>query len=175
VAIGFFEYYDPDEGMIHLWGQELYQIAASSSQTIAMGLPDSTFTDPKMKILTIQYQAKVFADNQPSVGGADNNVYAFNRDEIGNQGFFLAGIRNENAGTLNDLNDFEGTSAWPVDMKSFMCELGSAASYTKTWRPNKLALSDQQQAFLTTRSFDGGSVNGQLDVWASIYIRGIRL
>ncbi len=179
MAIGFFEYYDPDTGIIHLYGQELFSIGASSSDTIAVGLPDSTFTDPKMKILTIQYQAKIFMDNQPSTGVppnvADNNLYAFNFDEIGQTGFFLAGIRNENAGTINDLNDFEGTSAWPVDMKSFAVELGGAASFTKTWKPDKLALSDQQQAFLSVRNFDGGTIENGCDAWTSIYIRGIRL
>lgn len=178
MAIGFFEYYDPDTGIIHLWGQEQLTISQSSSQTTAVGLPDSTFTDPKMKILSIKYQAKIFMDNLPSSGAppiADNNTLAFNFDEAGQTGLCLAGIRNENAGTINDLNDFEGTSAWPVDMSSFAVELGSAASFTKTWKPDKLALSDQQQAFLSVRAFLGGSVENGCDAWTSIYIRGIRL
>jgi len=176
MAIGFFEYYDPDTSMIHLWGHELLQMVGSSSQTIAMGLSDSSFTDVSMKIVSIKYQAKVFADNLANpVPGANNDIYAFNRDEVGNNGFFLAGIRNMNAGTINDLNDFEGTSAWPVDMSSFAVELGSAASFTKTWKPRKLALSHEQQAFLSIRTFVGGSVSDQVDAWASIYIRGIRL
>ncbi len=175
MAIGFFEYYDPDNGLIHFWGQEKLAGGASTSDTMAMGLPDSTFTDPKMKILSITYQAKIFQDNLPSLGGADNNLYAFNFDEVGQSGFVLVGIRNENAGIINDLGDFEGTSAWPVDMRSFSVELGSAASFTKTWKPDKLALSDQQQAFLTVRCFDGGTVRDDVDAWCSIYIRGIRL
>lgn len=176
MAIGFFEYFDPDTGMIHLWGQELLEIAGSTSQTMAVGLPDSTFTDVSFKIVSIKYQAKILADNLANPApGANNDIYAFNRDEIGNQGFCLAGIQNENAGVLNDLNDFEGTSAWPVDMSSFMVELGSGASFTKTWKPRKLALSDQQQAFISVRLFDGGSVKESIDAWCTIYIRGIRL
>jgi hypothetical protein len=174
MAIGFFEYYDPDTGLLHLWGQEQIAIGASTSDTMAMGLPDSTFTDPKMKILSITWQTKIFADNHTLVN-ADNNIFAFNFDEAGQTGLVLMGIQNENAGTINDLNDFEGTSAWPVEMKSFAVELGSAASVTKTWRPDKLALSDQQQAFLSIRTFDGGSAVSGIDTWSSIYIRGVRL
>ncbi len=176
MAIGFFEYFDPDTGMIHLWGHEHLVVPASSSVTMAVGLPDSTFTDVSFKIVSIKYQAKILADNLSNPApGANNDIYAFNADEVGNEGFCLAGIRNENAGTINDLNDFEGTSAWPVDMSSFMVELGSAASFTKTWKPRKLALSDQQQAFLTVRCFAGGSVKDDVDAFTSIYIRGIRL
>lgn len=180
MAINFAEYYDPNTGIIHLWGQDLKIVSGLTSAGMTVGLSDSSFSDPKMKILTIKYQAKMFQNNRQTSGpvpNADNNTYGFNFDEIGQTGLCMAGICNENNNSTDfeDLNGFEGTSAWPVDCSSFATELGSAASFTKTWRPDKLAISDQQTAFLCVTAFEGGSIEDGVDAWTSIYIRGIRL
>ncbi len=173
MAIGYFEYYDPDTGMLHLWANDLRNsLVGSSSETMALGLSDTTFTDVSMKIVSIQYQAKITSD---TVAPFDGNLQAFNYEEYSQSGFILAGIANQNAGTLNDFNDFEGTSAWPVDQKSYSVAVGNTASYTKTWKPRKLALSHEQQAILTVRALAGGSTSDDSWMDASIYIRGIRL
>jgi len=173
MGIGFFEYYDPDEGMIHIWGHDNeLSLPGSSSDTLSVGLSDTTFTDVTMKVLSIQYQARIFSD---AVAPYDANSQMFNYDEFSQAGFIIAGVANQNHGTLNDLNDFSGTSAWPVDMKQFAVCVGNPASYTKTWKPRKLALSHEQQAILSVRSLQGGTLQDASDCVLSIYIRGIRL
>ena len=173
MAVGFFEYYDPDTGMIHIWGHDNnLPLAGSSSATLSVGLSDTLFTDVTMKVVSIQYQAKIFSD---TVAPYDANGQMFDHGSISQDGFIIAGVANKNHGTLNDLNDFEGTSGWPVDMKQFSVCVGNPASYTKTWRPKKLALSHEQQAILTVRALAGGSLDDDSEVVYSIYIRGIRL
>ncbi len=173
MAVGIFEYYDPDTGMLHLWAHEFDNaLPGSSSETLAMGLSDTTFTDVSMKVVSITYQTKIFA---ATTDPFDANLQIYDPQEIGQSGFIIAGVANQNAGILNDLNDFEGTSAWPVDMKSYAVAVGNTASYTKTWKPRKLALSHEQQAILTVRALDGGSTQDGALINSSIYIRGIRL
>ncbi len=173
MAVSFFEYYDPDTGMIHIWGHDMQlPLAGSSSGTLSVGLSDTLFTDVTMKVVSIQYQARIFSD---AVALYDANSQMFNFDEFSQSGFIIAGVANQNHGTLNDLNDFSGTSAWPVDMKQYSCCVGNPASYTKTWKPRKLALSHEQQAVLTVRALQGGTLQDASDIVYSIYIRGIRL
>lgn len=173
MAIGTFEYYDPDTGMLHIWQHSLNDfLPGSSSDTFAVGLSDTSFTDVTMKVISIHYMAKIFSQ----VGAPyDANTQMFNTEEYAQSGLIIAGVRNVNAGTLNDLNDFEGTSAWPVDTKSYACGIGNPASYSKTWRPDKLALSHEQQAFLAIRALSGGNTEDSSFTESSIYIRGIRL
>ncbi len=173
MAIGTFEYYDPDTGMLHLWQHNLHDfLPGSSSDTFAIGLSDTTFTDVTFKVVSIHYMAKIYQD-PPAV--YDANQMMFNSEEFSQSGLIIAGVRNLNAGTINDLNDFEGTSAWPVDTKSYSSAIGNPASYSKTWKPNKLALSHEQQAFLTIRALQGGTTGDSTWTDSSIYIRGIRL
>jgi len=173
MAIGTFEYYDPDTGMLHLWQHSLHDyLPGSSSDTFAIGLSNTTFTDVTMKVMSIHYMAKIFSD---AVAPYDANLSMFDTNEYAQSGLIIAGVRNVNAGTLNDLNDFEGTSAWPVDTKSYGSAIGNPASYSKTWRPDKLALSHEQQAFLTIRALQGGNTNAASWTDSSIYIRGFRL
>ncbi len=173
MAIGTFEYYDPDTGMLHLWQHSLFDyLPGSSSDTFAIGLSDTTFTDVTMKVVSIHYMTKIFSD---TVAPYDANLQMFDTEEYSQSGLIIAGVRNQNAGTINDLNDFEGTSAWPVDTKSYGCGIGNPASYSKTWKPNKLAISHEQQAFLTIRALAGGNTNEASYTSSSIYIRGIRL
>lgn len=173
MAIGTFEYYDPDTGMLHLWQHSLNDfLPGSSSDTFAVGLSDTSFTDVTMKVVSIHYMAKIFQD---VTAPYDANLQMFDSSEYAQSGLIIVGVRNLNAGTINDLNDFEGTSAWPVDTKSYGCAIGNPASYSKTWKPNKLVLSHEQQAFLTIRAFAGGNTNDSSLTQSSIYIRGIRL
>ena len=173
MAIGFFEYYDPDTGMLHIWGHDLQNsLAGSSSETLSVGLSDTTFTDVSIKIVSITYQAKIFCSTAHPYSA---NEQMFDPLEYAQSGFVLVGVANQNHGTLNDLNDFEGTSGWPVDLKSYAVTIGNTASFTKTWKPRKLALSHEQQAILTVRALQGGNTVDSAYMDTSIYIRGIRL
>ncbi len=173
MAVGLQEYYDPDTGMLHIWAHELQSpLPGSSSDTLAVGLSDTTFTDVSMKIVSIVYQTKIFC---ATLDPYSADAQMFDVGELGQSGVIIAGVANQNAGTLNDLNDFEGTSAWPVDMKSYAVDVGNTASFTKTWKPRKLALSHEQQAILTIRAFQGGAAQDGSYINSSIYIRGIRL
>lgn len=173
------EYYDPNTGIIHLWKADTVGVPAGGSVQTELGLEDTEFTDVKFKLLSIIYKAKIFTSNIGITSGADNNVYAFNDEEYGAGGSIIVGVKNAaETGVFNDLSDFTGTSAFPVEMTSFATLIGNPASYTKTWKPRKMALSNEQSGFLTIRqdnSFPSTDDDTDCQCYVSLYIRGIRL
>ncbi len=143
------------------------------------GLEDyNNLNDVKIKILSIEYKIKTFTDNISTTGStpADNNLYAFNNEARQSGGSYVFGVCNQDENeTLDTLDDFEGTSAWPVHITSWVSQIGLPASATKTWRPDKLALSDQQVAFITVKNNSGVKSTVSSYSWGSIVIRAIRI
>jgi hypothetical protein len=173
------EYYDPDTGIIHLWQSEAATALVGSNVTSELGLEDTSFNDVKFKLLSVEYKVKIFCDNLSATGGADNNVQAFNNEERGTAGSIIVGIANKSdTTTFNSLSSFQGTSAWPVHMTSFAALVGNPASFSKTWKPRKVALSNEQNAFINIRQDNSwpGTADDQAAIcYASLYIRGVRL
>jgi hypothetical protein len=175
-------YFDPDTGMIHLYKDSAFSNTIGASLDMELGL--STFpelTDVKVKVVSIEYKVKTVTDSfsaTPAPGGtaADNNLYAFNNEEAQSGGNYLVGIKNQaDTAVYNDLADFTGSSAWPVQITSWFSQIGLPASMTKTWKPRKLGLSDEQVAFLTVRNNSGVNNARNCYSWASIVMRLIRL
>lgn len=171
------QYYDPTTGMITMYRDDPLSNTSGGSLDMELGL--STFADlndVKVKILSVEYKVRIYCDNVSISAGADNNLYAFNNESRQAGGTYMFGVKNVNDTTVfNDLTDFEGTSAWPVHITSWVAQVGLPASATKTWKPQKMAFSDEQVAFLTVRNNSGVS-NAQASYsWASIVIRAIRL
>lgn len=173
------EYYDPDTGIIHLWQSEVLSALVGSNATTELGLEDTSFNDVKFKLLSIEYKAKIFCDNISATSGADNNIQAFNNEERGTAGSIIVGIANKSdTTTFNSLGAFQGTSAWPVHVSSFAALVGNPASYSKTWKPRKTALSNEQNAFMNIRqdnSFPTVTTDQTAHCYVSLYIRGVRL
>lgn len=171
-------YYDPDQGMLHLYKDGYNIVGSGASALNELGMEDTAFDDVKFKILSIQYRIKAFCTNLSIASGADNNVNAFNPEELGSAGNVVFGIKNkDDTTTFNDLGDFVGTSAWPVHMDSWATLIGNPASVSKVWKPRKLALSNEQNAFVTLKNNSAFTAADSVsaETWFSIYIRGIRL
>jgi hypothetical protein len=82
------------------------------------------------------------------------------------------------SGFFNSIDDFEATSGWPVKFSQFACLIGNPASFQYTWKPPKLAFSDEQIAFLNIRSdngFPSTTTDRNIRYYASIYMRMVRL
>lgn len=174
------EYFDPDTGMIHLYKDQGVSNTSGASLDMTLGL--TTFphlSDVKVKVVSIEYKVKTFTDNLPLSGTgatADNNLHAFNNEDRQAGGTYLMGIKNyTDTSAINSLDDFQGSSAWPVHMTSWITQIGLPSSCTKTWKPRKVALSNEQVAFLTVRNNSGVINNKNSFSWMSIYMRLIRL
>jgi len=172
-------YFDPDTGIISMYKDYELECSSGQSKEFGLGLSDfSELTDVKVKVLSIEYKVKMFTDNNSAAGtpSADNNVYAFNNEERQAGGNVVFGVRNEADTTIYyELDLFTGSSAWPVHMTSWVTQVGLPASASKTWKPRKLALSDEQKAFITVRN-NSGVYNSQSNYsWASIMMRVVRL
>jgi hypothetical protein len=170
-------YFDPTTNMLTFYKDGGLVNTAGASVDLELGLSDfSDLDDVKIKILSIEYKVKTFTDNGATAPLPDNNAYAFNYDLRSAGGNYLFGVKNKDDVTVfNDLDDFTGTSAWPVHMTSWASLIGNPASATKTWKPDKLALSHEQVAFLTVRNNSGVTNAVASYSWASIVIRAIRL
>ncbi len=159
-----------------MWKAGSFATSSGSSTQLELGLEDTTFNDVKFKLLSVEYRVKAFTSN---VSPGDNNANAFNDEEFGAAGSIIVGVMNKTTSTtFNDLEDFQGTSAWPVHMTNFSTLIGNPASYSKTWKPRKVALSNEQNAFMTLRvdnSWPGVGDAAPVDGYGSIYIRGVRL
>lgn len=172
-------HYDPTSGMITMYKDLEFSNTSGAALRNTCGLEDyNNLNDVKVKILSIEYKVKAFTDNVSPDGAtpADNNLYAFNNESRQAGGSFVFGVCNrDESSTLDILDDFEGTSAWPVHITSWVSQIGLPASTTKTWRPDKLALSDQQVAFITVKNNSGVHNTVASYAWASVVIRAIRI
>ncbi len=176
------EYYDPDTGIIHMWLASDINASTGATDSFELGLENTTFNDVKFKLLSIEYRIKLFCSNLSPTGSppADNNSNAFNDEFAGAAGSIIVGIANksETMTTFNDLDAFTGTSAWPVGIAPYATLIGNPASFSKTWKPRKVALSNEQNAFLVVRqdnTWPGVGEDTAVTGWGSIYIRGVRL
>ncbi len=149
---------------------------SGASLDMELGLSDfSDLNDVKVKVLSVEFKVKSFCDNLGD-SFADNNVYAFNNVSRQAGGNYVFGVKNKNeTSVFNDLTDFVGTSAWPVHMTSWISQIGLPASATKTWKPKKLALSDEQVCFITVRNNSGVNSSQESYSWGSIVMRVVRL
>lgn len=170
-------YFDPTTNMLSLYKDGGLSNTSGASLDLELGLTDfSELDDVKIKILSIEYKVKTVCDNGATSPLPDNNQFAFNNDLRAAGGTFMFGVKNKDDVTVfNDLDDFTGTSAWPVHMTSWYALIGNPASATKLWKPDKLALSHEQVAFLTVRNNSGVSQSVGSYSWASLMIRAIRL
>lgn len=166
------EYYDPDTGIIHINQIDTFgSISVGSVEGAELGLEDTSFDDVKVKLLSVEYNVRGYATKTPMAW--DSTAFAYN-GQAGGQIIF--GICNKNS-TLSDfsgLNSFTGTSAWPVGVKPFFTVYGNTFSVSKTWKPKKTGLSNEQNAFITIRN-DSATSAQYLYAWHSIYIRMVRL
>ncbi len=173
-------YFDPDTGIIHMYKDFGFSNVAGASVDLELGLSSfPALTDVKVKVLSVEYKVKTVTDNY-STGSTgttpDNNLYAFNNEEAQSAGSYIVGVKNAaDTQVYNDLDDFVGSSAWPVQITSWFSQIGIPASMTKTWKPPKLALSDEQVAFLTVRNNSGVNSAKNSYSWGSIVMRLIRL
>ena len=162
--------------MITMYSDANLTQPTGSSLELKLGLADfPSLNDVKVKILSVEYKVRSFTDNY-GTSTADNNVHAFNNLSRMAGGNYVFGVKNVNETTvLNSLDDFAGTSAWPVHFTSWITQIGLPASATKTWKPSKMAMSDEQVAFLAVRNNSGVNNSNESYSWASIVIRAIRL
>lgn len=164
------EYYDPSTKMIHIHRSgDMSSIPAGQTESMNLGLADTSFEDTKFKIKSITYKLLIYPTNTGSF-----DVAAFNASNDCN-GEYIFGVGNttENFDSFTDLVQFRATSAWPVDTSMWFSTVGRVFTATKVWKPRKLALSHEQKAFLVAFNDFGSSRSPQS--YGSIYIRGIRL
>jgi hypothetical protein len=162
------EYFDPDTGIIHIFNQEELSVASGATGSTELGLEDTTFNDVKVKLLSVEYRVRLFtAESGDTTGKMFSTSY-------GDNGFVLFGIGNktENFDTYTSLGVFQGTSSWPVQIIGYQTMVGNNQSITKTWKPRKTGLSNEQNAFITIRS---EAVTSGCYAGTSIYMRMIRL
>ena len=167
------EYYDPDTGIIHINNfVDGTSISAGASEGTELGLNNTTFDDVKIKILSIKYDFMIYSTN--ASGGGDFNQDAFNsaREAFGE---VIFGVSNYGASPQNfyELATFTGTSAWPVDVRPWMSTCGRVTTVSKTWKPRKLAFSEEQVAFICVKN--DASSNAAPTWYGGMYIRAVRL
>ncbi len=162
------EYFDPDTGIIHILQEEDLSIPGNSTDSVELGLEDTSFGDVKVKLLSVEYRLRLY-----TLESGDTTAKRFSityRDE----GIVLFGIGNksEDFTTYTSLGSFQGTSSWPVHAQGYSNQVGLPQSITKTWKPRKTGLSNEQNAFMSIRSEVLGT--GSF-AETSIYIRMVRL
>lgn len=166
-------YYDPDSSMIWMYTSEPLSLSTGGSQLVELGLEDTTFDDVKVKILSVEY--RVFLQTSYNNTSRDNNIDAFNVIAR-SAGQVLCGVRNKNESVIfNSLDDFTGSSGWPVKTTSYHCTLGVNYSMTHTWKPSKLAFSNEQNAFISVKAGSDDSDFQNVRGLGSLVIRAIRL
>jgi len=166
------EYFDPDTGIIHINQIGNFgTISAGSTEGAELGLEDTGFNDVKVKLLSIEYNVQGFVTENPQ--DWQQKAFAYDTQAAG-QVIFGIMNKSETANDFTGLSAFTGTSAWPVGVKPFFCVNGKTFSISKTWKPGKTGLSNEQNAFITVRS-DTGTSGALFYCWHSIYIRMVRL
>jgi hypothetical protein len=107
-------------------------------------------------------------------GGGDFNLTAWN-PSYDACGTVVFGCSNavEDPADLTEVEDFKGTSGWPVHYDTWVTVPGRLASVSKKWKPRKLAFSNEQVATISVRN---DSASSAAPYWfGSMYIRGVRL
>lgn len=165
------EYYDPDTGIFHSMGWNHDSLAANSTDQFEVGFGvDSAIGVSTMgirfKVLSIEFKLKI-TNNYINA----DEFYLAAHDSYGDVHF---GIINDASSStdFDRLNKFDGTSGWPVACQGYHAVPGNPASISKTWKPKKLAVSNEQVAFI---NLDTGVNSYGVIYLASIYLRGIRL
>ncbi len=162
------EYFDPDTGIIHILQEEDLSIPGGSTDSVELGLEDTSFGDVKVKLLSVEYRVRLYA-----LESGDTTTKQFStsyRDD----GIVIFGIGNksEDFNTYTSLGVFQGTSSWPVHAQGYSNQVGLPQSITKTWKPRKTGMSNEQNAFMSIRS-EALAVGSLAET--SLYIRMIRL
>ncbi len=162
------EYFDPDTGIIHILQAEELTVASGATESSELGLEDTSFNDVKVKLLSVEYRLRLF-----TAESGDTTVKQFSTS-YGDNGIVIFGIGNksENFDTYTSLGVFQGTSSWPVHVQGYQTLVGNNQSITKTWKPRKTGLSNEQNAFIAVRS---EAITSGFYGNASIYMRMIRL
>ncbi len=162
------EYYDPDTGIIHIFQEDNISVGTGDTKSLELGLEDTGFNDVTVKVLSIEYRLRLFAAES-----GDTTAKQFSTS-YRDSGMVVFGIGNksEDFDTYVSLGSFQGTSSWPVHVQGYEVTVGSPMSITKTWKPRKMGLSNEQNAFMVIRSETStvGSMVGN-----SIYMRLLRL
>lgn len=166
------EYYDPDTGIIHINQIDTFgSIGVGVNEGAELGLEDTSFDDVKVKLLSVEYNVRGYATKTNMDWNTDAFDYA---GQAAGQIIFGVCNKNESITSFSGLSSFSGTSAWPVAVKPFFTVYGNTFSVSKTWKPRKTALSNEQNAFITIRNESATSAQ-YLYAWHSIYIRMVRL
>ncbi len=166
------EYYDPDTGIIHINQIDTFSsISSGATEGAELGLEDTSFNDVKVKLLSVEYNVRGYVTTTPM--SWDAQAFAYN-GQAGGQVIFGIANKSETIANFTGLSTFTGTSAFPVAVKPFFGVYGSTFSVTKTWKPKKMGLSNEQNAFITVRN-DSATSASLLYVWHSMYIRLVRL
>lgn len=166
-------YYDPDTSMVWMYKSEASAVSVGSSQVMTLGLEDTSFDDVKIKILSIEYRAFILTNYNNS--SRDNNIEAFN-SKYRSSGQVLFGVQNESiTSTTNSLDDFTGSSGWPVRTTAYNSAVGNPYSLSYTWKPNKLAFSNEQVALASVKADSSFADAQPAGIYLSLVIRGIRL
>lgn len=162
------EYFDPDTGIIHIGQEESVTVAAGDTDSIELGLEDTSFNDVKTKLLSVEYRCRFYC-----LQGGDITGKQFSTS-YRDSGILIFGIGNksEDFDTYTSLGIFQGTSSWPVHFQGYSNQVGLPQSVTKTWKPRKMGLSNEQNAFISVRS-EALALGSYVDT--SIYMRLLRL
>ncbi len=161
------EYFDPDTGIIHILEEDQISALGDETHSVELGLEDTSFNDVKVKLLSIQYRVRLFT----GVSG-DTTLKQFSTSyEDSGTVMFGIGNKSENFDLYTSLGVFQGTSSWPVHVQGYQTLVGNPQSITKTWKPPKTGLSNEQNAFIVVRTEIGTGAF----VGTSIYIRMLRL
>ncbi len=164
------EYFDPDTGIIHIYQTDLNQVASGVTDSTTVGLNNTSFNDVKVKLLSVEYRLKMFPI--PSPTPEDFNTQAFSTS-FDSQGLLICGIGNENENfdLFTSAAIFEGTSSWPVHIQGWHAMIGDPQRISKTWKPRKTGLSNEQVAFVAVRN-EGAAI---MYYHVSLYMRVLRL
>ncbi len=162
------EYFDPDTGIIHIFQEEQLSVGTGTTDSSELGLEDTSFNDVKVKLLSVEYRLRLF-----TAESGDTTMKQFSTS-YGDNGMIMFGIGNktEDFDTYTSLGVFQGTSSWPVHVQGYSTLVGNNQSITKTWKPRKTGLSNEQNAFIVVRS---EAVTSGALANASMYIRMVRL
>ncbi len=162
------EYFDPDTGIIHIGQNEYMSVGGGTTDSVEMGLEDTDFNDVKVKLLSIEYRVRIFTLQS---GDPTGKVFSTSYSDNGIVMFGI-GNKSEDFDTYTSLGSFQGTSSWPVHFQGYGNQIGLPASISKTWKPRKTGLSNEQNCFIVVRS--EALAMGSL-VNTSLYMRLLRL
>lgn len=165
------EYYDPDTGFIWINNSvDGGSISANTTEGTELGLQNTQFDDVKIKILTVEYRIMIYVSN---TNDWNTQGFAGNRDAYGQCFFGVSNQLEHTPSQFGELEGFTGTSAFPVRAAPWAVVCGQTVTISKTWRPDKMAFSNEQCAFI---SILNASSSAAAPTWfGGITIRAVRL